>query len=61
MEDIKLGLPYMDRDGKLLASDVQTQIDWYFNHKMIEKKIGSDQVVDGKLWEEALQKVGAAK
>jgi len=35
-EDIKLGLPYMDRDGKLLASDMQTQIDWYFNHKMIE-------------------------
>ena len=59
--DIKLGLPYMDRDGKLLASDIQTQIDWYFNHKMIEKKIGADQVVDGKLWEEALQKVGAAK
>ena len=28
-ELIKKGLPYMDRDGKLLASDIQTQIDWY--------------------------------
>ncbi len=59
--DIKLGLPYMDRDGKLLATDIQTQIDWYFSHKMIEKKLDSSQVMDVKLWEEALKKVGAAK
>ena len=51
----------MDRDGKLLTSDIQTQIDWYFNHKMIEKSVQAAQVVDGKIWEEALQKVGAAK
>ncbi len=60
-EDIKLGLPYMDRDGKLLTSDIQTQIDWYFNHKMIEKSVQAAQVVDSKIWEEALQKLGAAK
>ena len=59
--DVKLGLPYMDRDGKLLTSDIQTQIDWYFNHKMIEKSVQAAQVVDSKIWEEALQKVGAAK
>ena len=59
--DIKAGLPYMDRDGKLLASDIQTQIDWYFNHKMIEKKLNSSQVMDTKLWEEALKKVSAGK
>ena len=44
--DIKAGLPYMDRDGKLLATDIQTQIDWYFNHKMIEKQLNSTQVMD---------------
>ena len=59
--DIKAGLPYMDRDGKLLSSDIQTQIDWYFGHKMIEKKLNSSQVMDTKLWEEALKKVGASQ
>ncbi len=59
--DIKLGLPYMDRDGKLLASDIQTQIDWYFSQKMIEKKVSASQVIDAKIFEEALKKVGAAK
>ncbi len=59
--DIKLGLPYMDRDGKLLASDMQTQIDWYFNHKMIEKQLNSSQVMNVKLWEEALKKAGAGQ
>ena len=59
--DIKLGLPYMDRDGTLLASDMQTQIDWYFNHKMIEKQLNSSQVMNVKLWEEALKKAGAGQ
>jgi len=61
VEDIKLGLPYMDRDGKLLATDMQTQIDWYFNHKMIEKQVNASQVMDVQLWEEALKKVGAGQ
>lgn len=59
--DIKLGLPYMDRDGKLLEGDIQTQIDWYFGQKMLEKKVSAAQVVDMKIWEEALKKVGATK
>ena len=61
VEDVKLGLPYMDRDGKLLAADIQTQIDWYFSHKMIEKQVSASQVMDLKLWEEALKKVGAGQ
>jgi NitT/TauT family transport system substrate-binding protein len=60
-EDVKLGLPYMDRDGKLLQSDIQTQIDWYFSQKMIEKKVDGKQVADLSLWEEALKKVDSAK
>lgn len=60
-EDVKLGLPYMDRDGKLLQSDIQTQIDWYFSHKMIEKKVDGKQVADLSLWEEALKKADTSK
>ena len=59
--DVKLGLPYMDRDGKLLASDIQTQIDWYFKNKMIEKQVSAAQVADTKLWDAALKKIGAGK
>ena len=54
-EDIKSGLPYMDRDGKLLNSDIQTQIDWYKSHNMIEKPVDAGKVVDMTLWEKALK------
>lgn len=56
--DIKLGLPYMDRDGKLLASDIKTQIDWYYKNKMIEKPVDPTQVDNTKLWDAALAKAG---
>lgn len=56
--DVKLGLPYMDRDGKLLDSDIKTQIDWYFKNKMIEKTVDAGQVANTKLWDAALKKIG---
>ncbi len=55
--DIKSGLPYMDRDGQLLAKDIQTQIDWYAAHKMIDKPVPAAQVVNTALWEEARRQV----
>jgi NitT/TauT family transport system substrate-binding protein len=55
--DIKSGLPYMDRDGKLLAADIQTQIDWYAAHKMIDKPVKAAEVVNTALWEEAIKQV----
>ena len=55
--DIKSGLPYMDRDGELLAKDIQTQIDWYAAHKMIDKPVKGEQVVNTALWEEARKQV----
>lgn len=57
VEDVKSGLPYMDRDGKLLGQDLQTQIDWYMNHKMLDKHINSNQVVNGEMWETALKEL----
>lgn len=43
-EDIKLGLPYIDRDGKLLASDIETQIKWYAANKLISGKLEAKDV-----------------
>ncbi len=57
-ELIKKGLPYMDRDGKLLASDIQTQIDWYAKQKLIDGSIESSEIVNTELLEEALKQLG---
>jgi len=55
-EDIKAGLPYIDKDGKLLASDIETQIKWYIAHKMIEVKLEAKQVANTSFLEKALKK-----
>lgn len=54
--DIKLGLPYIDRDGKLLDSDIKTQIDWYTAHGMIEGKLDPQAVTNTSLLGQAMQK-----
>ncbi len=43
-EDIKAGLPYIDRNGKLLASDIDTQIKWYSANKMMSGKLDAKDV-----------------
>lgn len=55
---IKKGLPYMDRDGKLLASDIQTQIDWYAKENLIDATVDADDIVNTELLEEALNELG---
>ncbi|WP_243633270.1 hypothetical protein [Paenibacillus xerothermodurans] len=57
-ENVKQGLPYMDRDGKLLAGDIKTQIDWYAKEKLVEKAIGPKEIVNTELLDEAIQKLG---
>ena len=54
--DVQLGLPYIDRSGKLLVSDIQTQIDWYRAHDMLQGDLKASQIVDTKFLEEALKK-----
>lgn len=54
-ELIKKGLPYIDRDGKLLDSDIQTQIDWYVKENLIDGSIDASEIVDTTLLEEALK------
>ena len=55
MEDIKLGLPYMDRDGKLLSSDIATQIEWYASHGMLKGQLAPEQVANTSFLEKALK------
>lgn len=56
VEDVKLGLPYIDRNGKLLDSDIKTQIEWYSSHNMINGKLDPAQVINTSLLEKALKK-----
>ncbi|MDF2962438.1 MAG: NMT1-like family protein [Paenibacillus sp.] len=57
-ENVKQGLPYMDRDGKLLANDIKTQVDWYAKEKLIDKAVDTSGIVNTGLLDEALQKLG---
>ena len=57
-ELVKKGLPYMDRDGKLLASDIQTQIEWYAKENLIGEKLDVAEIVNTELLEEALNELG---
>lgn len=55
-EDIKAGLPYIDKDGKLLSSDIDTQIKWYAAHKMISGKLEAKDIANTSFTEAALAK-----
>lgn len=56
VKDIKLGLPYIDRDGKLLSSDITTQIDWYTANGLLNGKLTADQIVNNQFLEKAMTK-----
>lgn len=55
---IKKGMPYMDRDGKLLESDIKTQVEWYAKEKLIDQVIDTTEIVNTQLLEDALQSLG---
>ena len=55
-EDIKLGIPYIDRNGKLLAADIDTQIEWYNKHKLLEKAPAGKDAVNMSFFEKAMKK-----
>ena len=55
-EDIKAGLPYIDKDGKLLVSDIETQIKWYTANKMISGNLEAKDVANTSFLDEALKK-----
>lgn len=55
-EDIKAGLPYIDKDGKLLVSDIATQIKWYTDNKMITGTLDAKDVANTSFLDEAMKK-----
>ncbi|WP_028551464.1 ABC transporter substrate-binding protein [Paenibacillus sp. UNC451MF] len=57
-ETVKQGLPYMDRDGKLLATDIKTQVDWYAKEKLIDKAVDPAGIINTDLLNEALKQLG---
>ncbi|MDR3348732.1 MAG: ABC transporter substrate-binding protein [Acidaminococcales bacterium] len=56
VEDIKIGIPYIDRNGRLLASDIDTQIKWYSKHKLLEKPVEAKEAVNTTFFDKALAK-----
>lgn len=54
--DIRLGLPYVDKNGVLMADDIKTQIDWYSSHGMMDGKLDAKDVVNTSFLEEAMKK-----
>lgn len=57
-EAVALGLPYQDRDGKLLAEDVSVQIKWFADQKMIDKPVDAKEIVDLTFQAEAVRALG---
>ncbi len=47
----------MDRDGKLLDSDIQTQVDWYAKEKLIDDSFDTTDIVNTELLEKALSEL----
>ena len=57
-ELIAEGLNYNDRNGKLFEEDIQRQIDWYVDHKMVGKKLDAARITRMDLWRKALDSLG---
>lgn len=54
-DDIKAGLPYIDKNGQLLASDIDTQIKWYTANKMMSGKLDAKDVAITSFQEAAVK------
>ena len=57
VEEIKQGLPYIDRDGVLLEKDIATQINWYTKNQLIEKPLDPKLVTDTSLLAQAIKEL----
>ncbi|HYB71842.1 MAG TPA: ABC transporter substrate-binding protein [Candidatus Sulfotelmatobacter sp.] len=55
---VAVGLPYQDRDGRLLAQDIPVQIRWFAEQKMIDKSVDAKDVVDLTFQAEAVKVLG---
>lgn len=55
-EDIRAGLPYIDKNGQLLKEDITTQINWYQANGMLNGQLTADKVVNTTFLDKALNK-----
>ncbi len=53
--DIRAALPYIDREGRLLVEDIQTQIDWYAAHGLLDGALSAKDVVNTSFLETAMK------
>jgi NitT/TauT family transport system substrate-binding protein len=52
---VQASFSYIDRDGKLQAEDIKTQMDWYTKEKLMTKPLDVKDIVNTALLDEALQ------
>jgi NitT/TauT family transport system substrate-binding protein len=57
-EIIKVGFPFQDRNGRLLATDVERQMKWWAEHGFTKSVIPLGQIVDTSFVEEAVKQLG---
>ncbi|NQU14670.1 MAG: ABC transporter substrate-binding protein [Desulfobacteraceae bacterium] len=55
---IAMGLNYNDRNGRLYDEDIQHQIDWYYDHGLVGKRLDAKKIVDLSIWEQAMKDLG---
>lgn len=54
-EDIRVALPYIDQNGRLLSDDIQVQIDWYAAHGLMNGELRASDVVNETFLEAAMK------
>ena len=52
---IRRGLPYQDRDGRLMPGDVGRQLAWWHQQGFVKAKLGEKDIVDESFLREALK------
>jgi NitT/TauT family transport system substrate-binding protein len=45
-EQIRLGIPYVDRDAKLLALDIDRQVAWYQSQGLVDASVDAREILD---------------
>ena len=57
-EIIRLGLPYQDRNGRLLVPDIERQMKWWQANGFMKSVLPTARIVDTSFVEEAVKSIG---
>jgi NitT/TauT family transport system substrate-binding protein len=57
-EIIRLGLPYQDRNGRLLVTDIERQMKWWVDNGFMKSALPLSKIVDTSFVEEAVKQLG---